>query len=101
MTATAPTLPALPHWESTPPDLAAAVREIKSALRARIAASGRTVEEVFAVVERRVAARGAGVAAGEERGGAGWPGVGYAAGEAGALPPPAPGEGRRPRRPGG
>ena len=46
----------LPHWEETPADLPAAIREIKGALRARIAASGRTVEEVFAVVERRVQA---------------------------------------------
>ena len=50
---TAP-LPALPHWEQTPADLPAAIRQIKAALRARIAASGRTVEEVFAVVERQV-----------------------------------------------
>ena len=49
-------LPALPHWESTPDDLPTAIREIKAALRTRIAASGRTVEEVFAVVERRVRA---------------------------------------------
>ena len=43
--------PPLPHWESTPDDLKAATREIKAAIRARIEASGRTVEEVFAVVE--------------------------------------------------
>ncbi len=43
-------LPALPHWETTPDDLRVAIREVKTALRARIAASGRTVEEVFAVV---------------------------------------------------
>ena len=51
-------LPALPHWEETPSDLKAAIREIKAALRARIAASGRTVEEVFAVVEQQVRAAG-------------------------------------------
>lgn len=33
----------LPHWETTPEDLPAAIREIKGALRARIEASGRTV----------------------------------------------------------
>ena len=53
-----PALPALPHWETPPADLTAAIREIKAALRARIAASGRTVEEVFAVIEARVAERG-------------------------------------------
>ena len=46
--ATSP-LPALPHWETTPADLKAAIRAVKAALRARIAASGRTAEEVFAV----------------------------------------------------
>ena len=40
----------LPHWETTPADLKAATREIKAAIRARIEASGRTVEEVWAVV---------------------------------------------------
>ncbi len=50
---TAP-LPALPHWEETPADLPAAIRQIKAALRARIAASGRTVDEAFAVVEQQI-----------------------------------------------
>jgi predicted NBD/HSP70 family sugar kinase len=47
-------LPALPHWDTTPEDLSAAIREVKATLRARIAASGRSVEEVFAVIEHRV-----------------------------------------------
>lgn len=34
--------PSLPHWEQTPADLPDAIRQIKAALRARIAASGRT-----------------------------------------------------------
>ena len=54
MVPTAP-LPALPHWEQTPADLPDAVRQTKAALRARIAASGRTVEEVFAVVQDQIA----------------------------------------------
>ena len=41
---------ALPHWDTTPEDLPAAIREVKAALRARIAASGRSVEEIFAVI---------------------------------------------------
>jgi Protein of unknown function (DUF1479) len=49
-------LPPLPHWEQPPADLPAAIRQVKAALRARIAASGRTVEEVFAVVERLIEA---------------------------------------------
>ncbi len=40
-------LPPLPHWEQAPPDIPAAIAQVKAALRARIAASGRTVEEVF------------------------------------------------------
>ena len=51
------TVQTLPHWETTPPDLKAATREIKAAIRDWIAASGRSVEEVFAVVEARVAER--------------------------------------------
>lgn len=47
-------LPDLPHWEEIPDDLPAAIVEIKQALRARIQASGRSVEDVFAVIEQRV-----------------------------------------------
>ena len=50
-------LPPLPHWESTPEDLKEATRTIKAALRRRIEASGRTVEQVFAVMEARVTRR--------------------------------------------
>ena len=49
-------LPSLPHWETIPDDLPAAIRTIKQALRARIARTGRTVEEIFAVIEARVRA---------------------------------------------
>ena len=44
----------LPRWESTPEDLQAATREIKAAIRARIEASGRTVEEVWSAVTERL-----------------------------------------------
>ena len=71
-------LPALPHWETTPTDLKAAVREVKAALRARIAASGRTVEEVFAVIEARVRARVEEIAAAKARGETIWPVIDYA-----------------------
>ena len=54
MVPTAP-LPALPQWEQTPADLPDAIRQTKAALRARIAASGRTVEEVFAIVQDQIA----------------------------------------------
>jgi hypothetical protein len=68
----------LPHWETTPTDLKAATREIKAALRARIAASGRTVEEVFAVIEARVAERVAEIEADRDRGETIWPVIDYA-----------------------
>jgi hypothetical protein len=71
------TLPTLPHWESTPLDLTAAIREIKTALRARIAASGRTVEEVITVLEERIAAQVADIAAVKQRGDTVWPVIDY------------------------
>jgi hypothetical protein len=81
---TAP-LPALPHWEETPAELAAAIRQIKAALRARIAASGRTVEDVFAIVEQQIKAEVAQIAAARDRGAAIWPVIDYADIEAGTV----------------
>ncbi|MFC4695436.1 MULTISPECIES: DUF1479 domain-containing protein [Geodermatophilus] len=78
-------LPPLPHWETPPEDLKAAIREIKPALRARIAASGRTVEEVFAVVEARIAAAVAEIEAAKARGEQIWPVLDYADIEAGTV----------------
>jgi hypothetical protein len=80
-----PTLQArpLPHWETTPPDLEAAIRETKTAIRARIEASGRTVEEVFAAVEARVAERVAEIEAAAANV---WPILDYADIEAGTVP---------------
>jgi hypothetical protein len=79
-------LPALPHWEQTPADLPAAIREIKAALRTRIAASGRTVEEVYAVAERRVATAVAEIEAARSRGETAWPVIDFADIAAGAVP---------------
>lgn len=78
-------LPALPHWEETPADLPAAIREVKAALRARIAASGRTVEDVFAVVEQKIKAEVDEINAGRERGETIWPVIDYTAIEAGTV----------------
>jgi hypothetical protein len=82
---TAP-LPPLPHWEQPPADVPAAIRQVKAALRARIAASGRTVEEVFAVVERLIDAEVGEITAERERGEPVWPVVDYADIEAGTVP---------------
>jgi hypothetical protein len=78
--------PPLPHWETTPPDLEAAIRETKGAIRTRIEASGRTVEEVFAAVEARVAERVAEIEEAKARGETVWPVIEYADIEAGAVP---------------
>jgi len=77
----------LPHWDQTPTDLEAATREIKTALRAKIATSGRTVEEVFAVVERRVQSAIDEIAAARRRSEPIWPVIQYADIEAGTVPP--------------
>src|ERR1700733_12720401 len=91
MTLTAPGTPAaekeLPHWESEPDDLPAAVRAIKAALRARIEASGRSVREVFGVIEARVRAQVEEIAADKARGATVWPVIDYADIEAGAVSP--------------
>jgi hypothetical protein len=87
MAAPTMTLPALPHWEETPADLKAAIREIKAALRARIAASGRTLDEVFAVVEQRVRDEVDDIVAARERGETIWPVIEWADIAAGTVTP--------------
>src|ERR1700722_10839711 len=82
-------LPALPHWEQPPPDLRDAIRQVKAAIRARIEASGRTVEEVFSVVEQQVSAEVEDIAAARERGEEIWPVIDYADIAAGTVPPAA------------
>lgn len=78
---------ALPHWETPPADLATATREIKQALRARIEASGRSVAQVFAVVEKAVADRVGEIRADQERGETVWPVIDYADIENGTVTP--------------
>ncbi|MCQ4080861.1 DUF1479 domain-containing protein [Streptomyces sp. RB6PN25] len=78
-------LPSLPQWQSVPEDLPVAIRRIKAALRARIEASGRSVEEVFAVVEKQIAARIAEINADNKRGEEVWPVIDYADIEAGTV----------------
>ena len=79
-------LPPVPHWEQAPADVPAAISQVKTALRARIAASGRTLEEVFAVVEQQVRAEIDGIVAAREGGEAIWPVIDYADIEAGTVP---------------
>lgn len=78
-------IPALPHWQQTPEDLKAAIREVKAAIRARIEASGRTVEEVFAHVEALVTERVEEIEADLAAGRTAWPVIDYADIEAGTV----------------
>ncbi len=77
----------LPHWEQTPSGLPVAIKEIKAALRERIAASGRTVEEVVAVLERQLTAEVDEIAAARDRGETVWPVIDYADIAAGTVDP--------------
>src|SRR3954454_15255736 len=85
MTGTAATT--LPHWETTPPDLKAATREVKAALRARIESSGRTVEEVFSAAEARVAERVTEIETDRAAGRDVWPVIDYAEIESASVSP--------------
>ncbi|MFE2531552.1 DUF1479 domain-containing protein [Streptomyces sp. NPDC059371] len=80
-------VPSLPHWNRTPEDIAAAIREFKPALRARIEAHGRTVEEAFAAVEQRIEARVAEIEADRGLGEEVWPVLDYDAIAAGTVTP--------------
>ena len=60
---------------------------MKRALRARIAASGRSVADVFAEVEDRIRAEVADIQAAKSRGERVWPVVGYGDIESGKVPP--------------
>src|SRR3954465_8265195 len=74
----APTQTPLPNWQTTPEDLKAATREIKRAIRARIEASGRTVEEVWAAVTQRLKERVEETEAAKAGGEQVWPVIDYA-----------------------
>ena len=78
-------LTGLPHWETLPEDIPAAIAEIKAAIRNRIAASGRTVEEVVAEIEDYLEGEIADIQAAKDRGEEVWPIVDYADVEAGTV----------------
>jgi hypothetical protein len=75
----------LPHWETIPEDVPAAIVEIKTALRERIAASGRTVAEVVAEIEEFLRGEVADIQAARDRGEEVWPIIDYADVEAGTV----------------
>jgi len=78
-------LTGLPNWENIPEDVPAAIGEIKGAIRERIEASGRTVEEVIAEVEEFLAGEVAEILETRERGEEVWPVIDYADIEAGTV----------------
>ncbi|CAA9410876.1 MAG: Uncharacterized protein YbiU [uncultured Propionibacteriaceae bacterium] len=67
----------LPHWETVPADMPSAIKEIKAALRSRIAESGRTVPEVITEIEEFLAAEVADIKATKSRGEEVWPVIEY------------------------
>src|SRR3954468_5734972 len=79
----------LPHWETTPEDLKAATREIKAAIRARIEASGRTVDDVWAVITEQLTERVEEIEAAKACGENVWPVIDYGDIEAGTVSPEA------------
>ncbi|GAA3633657.1 DUF1479 domain-containing protein [Microlunatus ginsengisoli] len=78
-------LTGLPHWETIPDDIPAAIAEIKAAIRARIEQSGRTVEDVLAEIESYLEAEIADIEAAKARGEEVWPVIDYADIEAGTV----------------
>src|SRR3954467_11495271 len=78
-------LPPLPVWEQPPADEATAIRAIKKALRARMSASGRSVDQVFDVIAALVADRVAEIRAANADQGTAWPSVDYAEVAAGTV----------------
>lgn len=64
----------LPHWETIPDDIPAAIREIKAAIRAQIEkSSGKTVEQLFAEVENFIKGEVDDIVATQARGESVWP----------------------------
>ena len=78
-------LTGLPHWETQPNDIPTAIAEIKAAIRTRIAASGRTIEEVVAEIEDYLEGEIADIQAAKDRGEEVWPIVNYADVAAGTV----------------
>ena len=78
--------PTLPHWDTIPHDVPAAICEVKAALRAHLeSGSGRSVAEVFAEVEDRIRVEIEDIEATRRRGDEVWPVIDYADVETGTV----------------
>ena len=75
----------LPSWPDQPADVSAAIGLIKSALRESIESSGRSVAQVFAVVEQLVADRAAEIQQANQDCGTAWPVLNYVDIASGAI----------------
>ena len=73
-----PGVPGLPAWTSTPDDAPGAIAHIKAAIRHRLAASGRSIDEVFRAMADRVGAQVDDIAGELEQGKCAWPVIDYA-----------------------
>lgn len=80
-------LPPLPSWPVVPEDLSSAIRRIKAAIGTRIAASGRSVEQVFAAMRERVVRQVEEIVADRAAGRPVWPVIDYADIEEGRVAP--------------
>ena len=78
-------LTGLPHWETIPQDVPAAIIEIKDAIRKRIADAGRTVPEVVSEIEDFLRAEIADIQATRDRGAEVWPVIDFRDIEAGTV----------------
>ena len=67
----------LPNWDTAPVDRRAAIAQMKDALRARLASSGRSIGEVFSVIETRVRAQVDEICAAKAENRVVWPVINY------------------------
>jgi Protein of unknown function (DUF1479) len=75
----------LPHWDTIPADVPSAISEIKSAIRSRIEANGRTVASVVKEIESFLRAEIADIEATRVRGENVWPVIEFADVAAGTV----------------
>ena len=70
--------PGLPHWETLPSDVGPAIRELKTAIRARIEWSGRAVSEVVDELQRSLQVEVDDIVATVQSGETAWPVIDFA-----------------------